>query len=66
MKLYRRLLEFLKPYWKKLVIAMICTSLVSVQNPSLAAMVKYVVDDVLIKKNVMISAVAGESWARPK
>ncbi len=54
MKLYRRLLEFLKPYWKKLVIAMICTSLVSVQNPSLAAMVKYVVDDVLIKKNVMM------------
>ena len=54
MALYRRLLGFLKPYWKKLVIAMICTSLVSVQNPSLAAMVKYVVDDVLIKKNVMM------------
>jgi ATP-binding cassette, subfamily B, bacterial MsbA len=52
MELYRRLLTFLKPYWIKLAIAMACMSIVSTQSPILAYIVKYVIDDVLVKKNV--------------
>lgn len=52
MALYRRLLAFLKPYWTKLAIAMICMSIVSTQSPILASIVKYIVDDVFVNKDV--------------
>jgi subfamily B ATP-binding cassette protein MsbA len=51
MTLYRRILEFLKPYWKKLVIAMICMSIVSATTALYAYLVKYVIDDIFVKKD---------------
>ncbi len=52
MALYRRLLEFLKPYWVKLVIAMACMSVVSATSALYAYVVKNVIDDIFVKKNV--------------
>jgi ATP-binding cassette, subfamily B, bacterial MsbA len=51
MALYRRILEFLKPYWKKLVIAMICMAFVSASSALYAYLVKNVIDDIFIKKD---------------
>jgi subfamily B ATP-binding cassette protein MsbA len=51
MTLYRRLLEFLKPYWKKLVIAMICMAIVSATSALYAYLVKNVIDDIFVKKD---------------
>jgi ATP-binding cassette, subfamily B, bacterial MsbA len=51
MTLYRRLLAFLKPYWKKLVIAMICMAVVSATSALYAYMVKNVIDDIFVKKD---------------
>ncbi len=52
MALYRRILEFLKPYWKKLVIAMICMAFVSASSALYAYLVKNVIDDIFIKKDI--------------
>jgi ATP-binding cassette, subfamily B, bacterial MsbA len=52
MSLYRRILEFLKPYWKKLIIAMICMAFVSASSALYAYLVKNVIDDIFIKKNI--------------
>ena len=52
MALYRRILEFLKPYWKKLIIAMICMAFVSASSALYAYLVKNVIDDIFIKKDV--------------
>ena len=52
MALYRRLLEFLKPYWVKLVIAMACMSVVSATSALYAYVVKNVIDDIFVKKDV--------------
>jgi len=52
MALYRRILEFLKPYWKKLVIAMVCMAFVSASSALYAYLVKNVIDDIFIKKDV--------------
>ncbi|HVN95611.1 MAG TPA: ABC transporter transmembrane domain-containing protein [Syntrophorhabdaceae bacterium] len=51
MALYRRLLEFLKPYWAKLAVAMACMAVYSGKSPLQAYIVKYVVDDVFVNKN---------------
>lgn len=51
MALYRRILEFLRPYWKKLVIAMICMAFVSASSALYAYLVKNVIDDIFIKKD---------------
>ncbi len=52
MKTYRRLLKLVTPYWKRLVIAMICMVGVSAITPILAYLVKPVLDDIFINKNV--------------
>ena len=52
MDLYRRILGFLKPYWKKLIIAMICMAFVSASSALYAYLVKNVIDDIFIKKNI--------------
>jgi ATP-binding cassette, subfamily B, bacterial MsbA len=52
MALYRRLLTFLKPYWIKLAIAMACMSICSAKSPLQAYIVKYVMDDVFVKKDL--------------
>lgn len=51
MELYRRLLAFLKPYRKKLIIAMICMAIVSATSALYAYMVKNVIDDIFVKKD---------------
>lgn len=51
MALYRRLLEFLKPYWLKLVLAMVFMSLVAATNGLTAFIVKPVLDKIFFEKN---------------
>ena len=50
MSLYRRLLEFVKPYWFKLVLAVICMVFVSLLTSVTAYLVKPVFDGVFFKQ----------------
>lgn len=50
MFLYRRLLQLVKPYWIKLVLAMICMIFVSLLTASQALLVKPAMDGVFFKK----------------
>jgi len=52
MNIYKRLLQFTKPYWAKLLLAMLCMAVVSALTAALAFMVKPVLDDVFIKKDL--------------
>ncbi len=52
--LYRRLLLLVKPYWKKLVVAMVCMIFVSLLTAGEAYLVKHVVDDVFITKDTKL------------
>jgi subfamily B ATP-binding cassette protein MsbA len=49
--LYRRLLLLVKPYWKKLVVAMGCMIVVSLLTASQAYLAKPAIDDVFINKD---------------
>src|SRR4030066_1987347 len=49
--LYRRLLLLVKPYWKKLVVAMVCMIFVSLLTAGQAWLVKPAIDDVFIDKD---------------
>ncbi len=51
MNLYLRLLRYVKPYWAKLLMAVICTLIVSLMAPVLSYLVKPFLDDVFIKKD---------------
>ncbi|MBM4278305.1 MAG: lipid A export permease/ATP-binding protein MsbA [Deltaproteobacteria bacterium] len=50
MALYRRLLQLVKPYWIKLVLAMVCMIFVSLLTASQALLVKPAMDGVFFKK----------------
>ncbi len=50
MSLYRRVLELVKPYWLKLVLAMLCMVFYSVLTAAQAFLVKPVFDGVFLKK----------------
>jgi subfamily B ATP-binding cassette protein MsbA len=50
MALYRRLLRLVKPYWIKLVLAMVCMIFVSLLTASQALLVKPAMDGVFFKK----------------
>jgi subfamily B ATP-binding cassette protein MsbA len=50
MSLYRRLLDLIKPYWDKLVLAMICMLFVSLSTAAQAFLFKPVIDGVFLKK----------------
>jgi len=52
MNLYRRLLEFVKPYWKHLAGAMVCMLFVSAATAGSAFLVKPVLDDVFFKRDL--------------
>ncbi len=52
MALYLKLLRYLKPYWAKLAVAMICMSGVSVTNGLIPFLVQPVMDDIFVKKNI--------------
>ena len=51
MPLYRRLLELVKPYWSKVVLAMICMVFVSLLTAGQAYLVQPALDDVFMKKD---------------
>jgi subfamily B ATP-binding cassette protein MsbA len=50
MSLYRRLLDLIKPYWGKLLLAMICMLFVSFLTAAQAFLFKPVIDGVFLKK----------------
>jgi ATP-binding cassette, subfamily B, bacterial MsbA len=52
MNLYRRLLEFVKPYWKYMAGAMVCMVFVSAATAGSAFLVKPVLDEVFFKKDL--------------
>jgi subfamily B ATP-binding cassette protein MsbA len=49
--LYRRLLLLVKPYWKKLGVAMVCMIFVSLLTAGQAYLAKPAIDDVFINKD---------------
>jgi len=51
MPLYRRLLDLVKPYWVKIVLAMACMGIVSLLTAAQAFLVKPALDDVFLKKD---------------
>jgi len=54
MNLYRRLLQFVKPYWPRLTGAMVCMIFVSAATAGSAYLVKPVLDDVFFKKDLLM------------
>ena len=52
--LYLRLLTYVRPYWKILVLALVCMGLASLAEPVFPAMMKYLLDDGFSK--------AGGTW----
>jgi subfamily B ATP-binding cassette protein MsbA len=52
MNLYRRLLEFVKPYWKHLAGSMVCMLFVSAATAGSAYLVKPVLDEIFFKKDL--------------
>src|SRR5512139_1631329 len=54
MELYRRLLQFVRPYWKRLAGAMVCMLMVSAATSASAFLVKPVLDDVFFKKDLVM------------
>jgi len=54
MDLYRRLLQFVIPYWKRLAGAMLCMLFVSAATSASAFLVKPVLDDVFFKKDLLM------------
>jgi subfamily B ATP-binding cassette protein MsbA len=54
MNLYRRLLEFVKPYWRRLAGAMVCMLIVSGATSASAFLVKPVLDDIFFKKDLFM------------
>jgi ATP-binding cassette, subfamily B, bacterial MsbA len=57
MALYLRLLQFVKPYWGKLVFATIFMSLVAASNGAAAFLVKPVLDQIFFEKNAAMLAI---------
>ncbi len=56
-KLYKRLLQYVKPYWKRMVLAVISAILLAAANTSLAWIIKKVMDDVFADKNLKMLTV---------
>src|SRR5512137_1366049 len=54
MELYLRLLQFVKPYWPKLALAMIFMSLVAASNGLTAFIVKPVLDKIFFEKDAAL------------
>lgn len=52
MDLYRRLLQFVKPYWTRLAGAMVCMLFVSAATSGSAFLVKPVLDEIFFKKDL--------------
>jgi len=56
--IYFRILRFVKPYWPRLLVAMICMLVVSAITATFALLTKNVLDDIFIKKdNFMLTVI---------
>jgi subfamily B ATP-binding cassette protein MsbA len=56
-KLYKRLLQYVKPYWKRMVLAVISAILLAAADTSLAWIIKKIMDDVFAEKNMKMLTV---------
>ncbi len=52
MEIYKRLLKYIKPYWKRLAIAMVCMVGVGAMQGAFAYIFKHILDDIFIDKNM--------------
>ena len=52
LQLYQRLLPYVKPYWPRMGIAIICAILLAAANSSIAYIVKRTIDDIFTEKNI--------------
>src|SRR3989442_10290592 len=52
MQLYLRLLKYLRPYWMRLAVAVVCSGLVAAFTSAYAWLVRPVLDEVFINRNV--------------
>src|SRR5439155_2582733 len=52
MQLYLRLLKYLRPYWVRLAVAVVCSGLVAAFTSAYAWLVRPVLDEVFINRNV--------------
>src|SRR5712691_9710172 len=52
MQLYLRLLKYLRPYWMRLAVAVVCSGLVAAFTSAYAWLVKPALDEVFINRNV--------------
>ncbi len=57
MDIYKRLLVFVKPYWTRIAIAVVCMILLSGINALIAYMVKPAIDEIFLKKDSTMLAV---------
>jgi len=55
-QLYKRLLQYVKPYWKRMVLAIVSAILLAGANTSIAWIVKKVMDDIFAEKNMQMLA----------
>ena len=55
--LYKRLIKYVKPYWKRMTFAIISAILLAGANTSIAWIVKKVMDDVFAEKNMEMLAI---------
>src|SRR5438093_10779884 len=53
MQLYLRLLQYLRPYWMRLTVAVVCSGLVAAFTSAYAWLVRPVLDEVFINRNVI-------------
>ncbi len=56
-ELYKRLIKYVKPYWKRMTFAIISAILLAGANTSIAWIVKKVMDDVFAEKNMQMLAI---------
>ena len=56
-KLYKRLLQYVKPYWERMVLAVLSAILLAAANTSVAWIIKKVMDDIFAEKNIKMLTV---------
>ncbi len=51
-ELYRRLLQYIKPYWKTVILMLIALFVTAAMTPLMPALLKFLVDDSIIEKDM--------------
>ena len=57
METYKRLLTFVKPYWTRVIVAIICMILLAGVNAGIAYMVKPTIDEIFLKKDTAMLSI---------